>query len=58
MRKAQFTEHQIITVLKPVEAGHTVRDVYRGAYISETSDYEWKAKYSSVGYPPFSTEVM
>ncbi|EOD6330340.1 transposase [Providencia stuartii] len=27
MRKARFTEHQIIAVLKPVEAGRTVKDV-------------------------------
>ncbi|WP_368678914.1 transposase [Dickeya zeae] len=29
MRKARFTEHQIIAVLKFVEAGHTVRNVCR-----------------------------
>lgn len=27
MRKARFTEHQIIAVLKSVEAGRTVKDV-------------------------------
>lgn len=27
MSKARFTEHQIIAVIKPVEAGRTVSDV-------------------------------
>ncbi len=31
MCKARFTEHQIITVLKSVEAGRTVKDVCREA---------------------------
>jgi putative transposase len=35
MRKARFTEHQIITVLKSVETGRTVKDVCREAGISE-----------------------
>lgn len=35
MRKARFTEHQIITVLKSVEAGRTVKDVCREAGISQ-----------------------
>ena len=45
MRKAWFTEHQIIAVLKTVEAGRTVKDICREAGISEASDYNWKAKY-------------
>lgn len=43
MRKARFTEHQIITVLKSVEAGRTVKGVCLEADISETSCYNWKA---------------
>ncbi len=31
MRKVRFTEHQIIAVLKSVEAGRTVKDVCREA---------------------------
>lgn len=34
MRKARFTEHQIIAVIKSVEAGRTVKDVCREAGIS------------------------
>jgi putative transposase len=44
MCKARFTEHQIIAVLKSVEAGRTVEDVCREAGISEASYYNWKAK--------------
>lgn len=48
MRKARFTEHQLIAVLKSVEAGRTVKDICRKAGISETSDYNWKAKYGGI----------
>ncbi|MDC7862988.1 transposase [Pantoea ananatis] len=37
MRKARFTELQIIAVLKSVEAGRTVKGVCREAGISEAS---------------------
>ncbi len=37
MRKARFTEHQIIAVIKSVEAGRTVKDVCREAGISEAT---------------------
>jgi len=48
MRKARFTEHQIIAVLKSVEAGRTVKDVCREAAISEASYYNWKVKYGGM----------
>jgi putative transposase len=51
MRKARFTEHQIITVLKSVEAGRTVKDVCREAGISEASNYNWKTKYGGMEAP-------
>ena len=43
MRKARFTEHQIIAVIKSVEAGRTVKDVCREAGISEATYYNWKS---------------
>ncbi|MBT0318426.1 IS3 family transposase [Morganella morganii] len=48
MRKARFTEHQIIAVLKSVEAGRTVKDVCREAGVSEATDYNWKARYGGM----------
>ncbi|BCZ60036.1 hypothetical protein SL267_46530 [Serratia marcescens] len=42
MRKARFTEHQIITVLK------SVKDICREARISENSNNNWKAKYGGM----------
>lgn len=35
MRKASFTEHQIIAVIKSLEYGRTVKDVCREAGFSE-----------------------
>ncbi len=39
MRKTRFPEHQIIAVIKSVEAGQTVRDVCREAGVSEATYY-------------------
>ncbi len=49
MRKIRFTEHQIIAVLKSVDAGRIVKDVCREAAISEASYDNWKAKYGGDG---------
>lgn len=49
MRKARFTEHQIIAVIKSVKAGRTVKDVCREAGISEATYYIY-------GLPPFSSD--
>ncbi len=48
MRKTRFTKHQIITVLKSVEAGCAVKDVCRKVGISEASYYNWKEKYDGI----------
>lgn len=48
MRKARFTEHQIIAVMKSVEAGRTIKDVCHEASISEANYYNWKAKYGGM----------
>ncbi|WP_152561293.1 IS3 family transposase [Serratia marcescens] len=48
MRKARFTEHQIIAVIKSVEAGRTVKDVCREAGISEATYYNWKTRYGGM----------
>jgi len=48
MRKSRFTEHQIITILKAVEAGRTVKDVCREYGVSEATYYGWKSKYGGM----------
>lgn len=48
MRKARFTEHQIIAVIKSVEAGRTVKDVCREAGISEATYYSCKSRYGGM----------
>lgn len=48
MRKSKFSEHQIIAILKAVEAGRTVKDVCREHELSEATYYKWKAKYGGM----------
>ena len=48
MRKSKFSENQIITILKAVEAGRTVRDVCREHEVSEATYYQWKSKYGGM----------
>lgn len=45
MRKARITAHQIIAVIRSVESGRTVKDVYREAGISEATRDNWKSGY-------------
>jgi len=42
MRKSHFTETQIITILKAVEAGRIVKDICREYGISDATYYNWK----------------
>lgn len=48
MRKSQFTEGQIIGILKLVAAGQKVADVCRQHGISEGTYYRWKAQYGGL----------
>ncbi len=48
MRKSDFSEHQILSILKAVEAGRTVQDVCSKHEISEATYYELKSKYGGM----------
>ena len=48
MRKSKFSEHQIIAILKAVEAGRTVKDVCREHEISDATYYQWKSKFGGM----------
>lgn len=48
MKKTQFSEEQIISILKLVETGQKVGDVCRTHGISDATFYRWKSKYSGM----------
>lgn len=48
MGKSRFTETQIITILKEVEKGRTVKDVCREYSVSDATYYQWKSKYGGM----------
>src|SRR5215213_8872421 len=48
MKKTQFTEEQILGVLKQVEGGRRIADVCREQGISDATYHRWKAKYGGL----------
>jgi len=48
MKRSKFSENQIISILKAVETGRTVREVCRENEIAETTYYKWKQKYGGM----------
>ncbi len=49
MPKKTFTEEQIVTILRAVEAGASAVDTCRKYGITETTFYRWKRKYEGMG---------
>lgn len=48
MRKSQFSETKIVSILKKQEAGIKTSDICREFGISEATFYNWKAKYGGL----------
>lgn len=48
MKKAKFSEEQIVRILKEVEAGTKVAETCGGHRISEPTYYVWKNKYAGM----------
>ena len=48
MKKARFTEIQIIGILKEADAGTPVKEICRTHGISDATYYNWKSKYGGM----------
>ena len=48
MKKARFTESQIVAAIKKQESGIATREICRELGISEATFYNWKAKYGGM----------
>jgi putative transposase len=48
MRKAKFTEEQMIDAVKQLEAGRPAKDLARELGITDQTLYNWRAKYSGL----------
>jgi putative transposase len=48
MKKSNFTEWQIVSILKQAEDDTAISEVCRKAWISDATFYNWRKKYSEL----------
>ncbi len=51
MKKSKFSETQIVSILREVEAGAKVAETCRKYGISDACYYQWKSKYAGMDVP-------
>ena len=49
MRKARFSEEQIVSALRQAEAGTPVAEIYRKLEVTESTFYRWKKHFGGLG---------
>jgi putative transposase len=49
MRKAKYSDTQIVSILNEAEAGQPVKEICRKYGISSACYYQWKAKFGGLG---------
>ncbi len=48
MKKARFTETQIVAILKEADSGMPVKDLCRKYEMSDATYYNWKSRYGGM----------
>ena len=48
MKRSRFTETQIVSILKEVDAGRKVKEICRRHGISDATCYNWKSRYGAM----------
>jgi putative transposase len=51
MRKARFTDEQIIGILKEADQGKKLEDIFRAHKISNATFYKWRRKFRGMEVP-------
>jgi putative transposase len=49
MKRARFSEEQIIGILKAAEAAGNIREVVREHNLAEQTFYRWRRRYGGIG---------